>query len=52
MNFDIGWIFLISYYEYEELFKINNKSGWLECSDLEELKKYIESFKNDITNMK
>lgn len=44
--------FLISYYGYEELFEINNMSGWLECSDLEEFKKYIESFKNDIKNKK
>lgn len=50
--FDKGWLFLISYYGYEELFEINNKSGWFECSDLEDFKKYIESYQNDIKNMK
>lgn len=52
MIFEKGWIFLINNYGYEDLFIINNKSGWFDCSDVEEFKEYIDSYRNDIKNLK
>ena len=42
-----GWNFLIEHYGYEELFKLNNKSGWLDCDSLEEYKAYIQAEVSD-----
>jgi hypothetical protein len=45
--YDVGWEFLIQQHGYTELYEINNKSGWFDCSDLEEYKVYIEAYRND-----
>lgn len=45
--YDIGWDFLIDYYGYPVLYEINSKSGWLNCTNLEEYKEYIDSYRND-----
>jgi len=37
-----GWDFLITYYGYESLFVLNDKSGWFDCSTVDELIEYIE----------
>ena len=37
-----GWNFLIQHYGYEQLFKINNRSGWIDCETLDE---FIETLK-------
>ena len=31
-----GWEFLIGYYGYQKLFEINEKSGWIDASTIEE----------------
>ncbi|HBU84425.1 MAG TPA: hypothetical protein DEF35_22690 [Paenibacillus sp.] len=46
--YDVGWDFLIQYYGYALLYEINNKSGWFDCSDMEEYKEYIEAYRNDM----
>lgn len=40
-----GWEYLIDYYGYENLFRINQESGWFDCSSIEELISYIKSEK-------
>lgn len=40
-----GWNFLIDYYGYNKLFKINNKSDWLDCSNIDE---FILEIQNQI----
>jgi len=32
-----GWDFLITHYGYEGLFVLNDKSGWFDCSTVDEL---------------
>lgn len=32
-----GWDFLIAHYGYEQLFSINQESGWFDCSSIEQL---------------
>jgi hypothetical protein len=46
--YDAGWDFLTSCYGYAALFEMNNKSGWFDCSDIEEYKDYIDSYRNDL----
>ncbi|MCP1183710.1 hypothetical protein [Paenibacillus sp. 1781tsa1] len=46
--YDVGWDFLIQQYGYTGLYEINNKSGWFDCSYLEEYKSYIEAYRNDM----
>ena len=37
-----GWGFLVQYYGYEKLYKINKKSGWLDAETLEDFKSYVD----------
>jgi hypothetical protein len=36
-----GWNFLTSKYGMEKLFSLNQKSGWFDCSTIEEFKEFI-----------
>lgn len=40
-----GWNFLIDFYGYEQLFYMNRKSDWLDCSTVEEFIFEVESEK-------
>lgn len=42
-----GWDFLIRLYGYENLFEINNKSGWIDCKTLDEFIE-IEEYEKEI----
>ncbi len=43
----VGWEYLINHFGYEVLFKINNKSGWIDCVDIDEYKSEISVKIND-----